>query len=918
MRPAASNYVTLASVGAVIWLASFASTGDALGLPAFPGAEGYGAETAGGRGGRVIAVTNLNAKGPGSLQAACDAEGRRIVVFKVAGTIDGDIRIDNDHITIAGQTAPGDGITIKGNLAIRASDLVIRYLRIRTDGDGDAVSGRYEKNIILDHLSASWGADEVLSVYHCENVTIQNCIISESIGHGTSHRFAAIWGSQYSSHHRNLIAHCDSRNPRWASGCGFADYRNNVLYNWGYNSCYGGEAHQVGDRRRPPIEFSHINMVANYYKPGPATHSKVKARIANPSTRDGAEDAGKWWVAGNIVEGSPSVTADNWRGVSPSGPEFRLDQPWPAKAITQQSAEEAYETVLDDVGCSLPKRDTVDTRIVEEVRNGTATYGNGIITNPKDVGGWPELDNATAPTDSDNDGMPDEWERQFGFNPYDESDNTHDKDEDGYTNIEEYLNGTDPIEFVDYTKPANNKNTLEASRRASGEDAQKRPTKPRVVVTSDGEIDDECSMVRFLLYANEWDIEAIVTSSSQYHWQGHKWAGDDWIEPYLAAYAQVYPNLSKHDAAFPTPDFLRSRTALGNVKSEGDMEEETDGSQLIVKVLLDESDDRPIWLQAWGGPNTIARALKTIEVKHSEKMAAVAKKIRFFFIWEQDETYQTYIRPNWGKYNIPTIISDQFIAFAYHWENILPESTHAVLRSEWMCRHILNDHGPLCSLYKAHDDGRFRSEGDSPAFMHTIPVGLRSVESPDWGGWGGRYVRARENTWLDPVLEPGYDYPEGRWYTANAWGRSRMRKKITNDRELAIYLKPMWRWFHAIQNDFAARADWCVKPYQQANHPPIVKLEHARDLRVRVGESVSLSAKGTTDPDGNALTYRWWQFVEADSAETRVRIADANSPLASFVVPDERGKQVHIVLEVTDNGSPPLARYQRVVCEIQD
>jgi hypothetical protein len=144
-----------------------------------------------------------------------------------------------------------------------------------------------------------------------------------------------------------------------------------------------------------------------------------------------------------------------------------------------------------------------------------------------------------------------------------------------------------------------------------------------------------------------------------------------------------------------------------------------------------------------------------------------------------------------------------------------------------------------------------------------------------------------------------------------------MRKNIPNDQELAAYLKPMWRWFDAIQNDFASRADWCVKPYDQANHPPMVKLAHAHDLKVRAGDSVSLSANGTTDPDGDALTYRWWQYEEADSAESRVTITDASSPRAGFVVSDEPGKQVHIILEVTDNGAPPLVRYQRVVCDIQ-
>lgn len=460
MRTNNSTTSTLTWVSALIVSASIVPSICAKDVPAFPGAEGYGARTSGGRGGKVIAVTNLNASGPGSLQAACSADGPRIVVFKVAGTIDGDIRIRNDQITIAGQTAPGGGITIKGDLGIDANDVVVRYIRVRTDGDGDAVGGRYKKNIILDHVSASWGADEVFSVYHCEYVTIQHCIISESVGHGTSHRFAAIWGSNYSTYHHNLIAHCDSRNPRWASGCGNADYRNNVLYNWGYNSSYGGEAHQRGDRRKPPIEFTNINMVANYYKPGPATQSKVKERIANPSTRDGADDAGKWWVSDNFVFGSPSVTADNWLGVAPSGAEFCLTEPWPAIPINQQSAEEAYQTVLAHVGCSLPKRDSIDSRIVEEVRKGTATHGNGIISTPDDVGGWPKLASGTAHTDSDQDGMPDEWEKNYGLDPNSVGDHTQDKDSDGYTNVEEYLNGTDPTKFLDYTKSENNINTL--------------------------------------------------------------------------------------------------------------------------------------------------------------------------------------------------------------------------------------------------------------------------------------------------------------------------------------------------------------------------------------------------------------------------------------------------------------------------
>ncbi len=442
--------------------------------------------------------------------------------------------------------------------------------------------------------------------------------------------------------------------------------------------------------------------------------------------------------------------------------------------------------------------------------------------------------------------------------------------------------------------------------------------RPRVIATSDGEIDDECSLVRFLLYANEWDVEAIITSSSQYHAHGHNWAGDDWIDPYLEAYAQVYPNLVKHDPRYPTPEYLKARALLGNVEAEGEMDEVTAGSQYIVKVLLDDTDDQPVWLQAWGGPNTIARALKTIEEEHPEKMAYVAEKVRFFFIWEQDSTYQDYIRPHWGKYNIPTIISDQFVAIAYHWKDIIPEEKHRFFDGTWMKANILEAHGPLCALYEAHDDGRFRSEGDSPSFLHVIPNGLRSAESPGWGGWGGRYVPVRENTWLDPVLESGYEYPEGRWYTSTAWGRQRMRKNIQNDRELMAYLKPIWRWADAMQNDFAARADWCVKPYDRANHPPVVKLAHRLDLKVRPGQKVSLIAQATTDPDGDTLTYRWWQYQEVDTYGGTVTIDNADHRDATFTVPDDvsDGQTIHVVCEVRDDGTPPLTRYQRVVMTI--
>ncbi|MGG1553393.1 hypothetical protein [Paenibacillus ferrarius] len=445
-------------------------------IPAFPGAEGYGSMTRGGRGGKVIAVTNLNDSGPGSFREAVETEGPRTVVFRVSGTIklQSKVAIRHPFITIAGQTAPGDGITLRGQeVQINADEVIIRYIRVRPGDEAgpnsDAITGRYHKNIILDHVSTSWGTDETLSIYHNSYVTIQNCIVSEALGDGNSHKFCGIWGDNYGTYHHNLIAHCESRNTRFASGCGHVDYRNNVIYNWGYNSAYGGEKEQPGN---PKFGVSIINMVANYYKPGPATASNVSKRIVSPSTRGGDEDMGKWWVSGNFVEGSPEVTADNWLGVSPSRPDsneslqissaYRLAEPWPAMAIAQQSPEEAYHRVLSNVGASL-KYDSIDARIIEEVRKGTATNGNnGIISSQTEVGGWPELNSLPAWEDSDGDGMPDWWEIKYGLDPNDPSDANGDLNGSGYTNLEEYLNGTNPTVFIDYTKRENNVNTITA------------------------------------------------------------------------------------------------------------------------------------------------------------------------------------------------------------------------------------------------------------------------------------------------------------------------------------------------------------------------------------------------------------------------------------------------------------------------
>ena len=415
--------------------------------PAFPGAEGFGKYTRGGRGGRVIEVTNLNDRGPGSFRAACEATGPRTIVFRVSGTIalESKFKITQPYLTIAGQTAPGDGICIKNyQVNFNTHDMIIRYLRFRP-GDEKGVEqdafGGQGHHLIIDHCSVSWGMDETLSINKGTNFSVQWCLVSESLTkslhHKGAHGYGGLWGGPGGSWHHNILAHHSSRNPR-ASGnaeSGLFDCRNNVIYNWGFNSAYGGE---LWPR----------NWINNYYKPGPATSEKVRHRIFLQN-----DPRGKMYVSGNFVWGFPAISADNWKGGIDFAPDgeasektLRVEQPYRVAPVTTQPAEQAYALVLARAGCSLA-RDSVDARIIGEIQAGTAQYGEtyggggkGIIDSQKAVGGWPELRSAAAPQDSDHDGMPDDWERKQGFDPNTAADGALDQDQDGYTNLEEYLN----------------------------------------------------------------------------------------------------------------------------------------------------------------------------------------------------------------------------------------------------------------------------------------------------------------------------------------------------------------------------------------------------------------------------------------------------------------------------------------------
>jgi hypothetical protein len=411
---------------------------------AFPGAEGAGKYTSGGRGGEVIEVTSLSDDGPGSLRYALSCRGPRLIIFRISGTIEleSDLEIKEGDLTVAGQTAPGGGICLKGYpLIIDADNVVIRYLRVRL-GDlagqpYDAISCIGHKDIIVDHCSFSWGVDECASFYDNQNLTLQWCIISESLNKSVhpkgNHGYGGIWGGMQASFHHNILAHHTSRLPRFQGSRNrsrphneIAELCNNIIYNWTNKCTYGGEE-------------GNYNITGNIYKPGPATPAKKTYRIIEPF-----EPFGRFYVSGNYIMVNGSPKAYNWKDYLPGNEKWKaVISETPASIHHTAACEEAlsaYTRVLRYAGDCLV-RDSVDSRIAGEVENGTFHYGDrGIIDTQDQVGGWPSLMTGEAPEDSDHDGMPDTWETANNLDPADYGDrNGHDLDND-YTNIEHYLN----------------------------------------------------------------------------------------------------------------------------------------------------------------------------------------------------------------------------------------------------------------------------------------------------------------------------------------------------------------------------------------------------------------------------------------------------------------------------------------------
>jgi hypothetical protein len=464
---------------------------------AFPGAEGGGAYSFGGRGGKVIVVTSLEDRGPGTFREACETGGARIVVFNVAGIIriKTPVIIRAPYITIAGQTAPGDGVCIAGeSVWINTHDVVIRYMRFRRGETNvgrrdDAIGGNPVGNIMIDHVSASWGLDENMSMYRhmyndstgipeqklgTVNITIQNSIFAEALD-TYNHSFGSTLGGENCTFMRNMWANNTGRNPS-VGWNGTFNFVNNVVFNWMHRSSDGGDYRAM------------YNFINNYFKPGPVTpkNTPVGHRFLKPESGRSKlkyKVYGRAYVHGNVMEGYDAITKDNWAGGVQVEEEsnageytdfIKWNEPLPMPKMTIVSANEAYAYVVKNAGATLPKRDAVDIRIAEQVRTGKIAYKEGvplpakqfehrklpidsyklgIVTDPVQVGGYPEY-KGTPYKDSDSDGMPDDYEIKHGLNPKNAADASLDKDKDGYTNIEEYLNSVVPMSNV---KPEINK-----------------------------------------------------------------------------------------------------------------------------------------------------------------------------------------------------------------------------------------------------------------------------------------------------------------------------------------------------------------------------------------------------------------------------------------------------------------------------
>lgn len=444
----------------------------------------------------------------------------------------------------------------------------------------------------------------------------------------------------------------------------------------------------------------------------------------------------------------------------------------------------------------------------------------------------------------------------------------------------------------------------------------------RLIVLSDieNEPDDTQSLIRLLVYSNQIDLQGLIATTSVH--LKNKVAPDS-MRKIIRAYGKVQPNLLKHQANFPDEKTLLSLVKEGTpaygMEAVGEGKD-SEGSRWIIKILKN-PDDRPLWISVWGGANTLAQALYSLRASHSDtELKALIAKLRVYTISDQDDS-GIWIRKNFP--DLFYVVSPGGYG-AGTWTGIhtvIPGIDNTTISNRWLSENIQQGHGPLGALYP---DVSYGMEGDTPSFLSLIPNGLNAPDHPNWGGWGGRYeYYTPDLTSMDIYGFTGgvpiEKEPRAIWTNAidtvipsvsGEYGRAAR----AGDKFFKEFRAGLWRWRDDFQHDFAARMDWTVKSFQQANHPPEVILNHSENLRVTSGQSFSLNAQSSTDPDGDSISYYWFVYPEAGSFRGTLKIDTENLAHINLVAPKvSREETVHIIVKVTDKGSPQLSRYKRII-----